>query len=372
MTQRFTLFVVMILVGVSVAQPVPVDEYVPAEAPTISVDVRLSLQFRYTASFAPDAPDPIDDPAIGFSFRRLRPKVVFETDDGLLKGVFQAEGRSSSGLKVVDAYMTYALEGGYRLRFGQFDPAFDRESMVSSTKQLAVERSESANTLNPNATDRVQGIELRYGGEKDRAYFTFSEGFSRQNTAFNDSASGWGFTVRYERLLIGDSFKQMKQFTAPRGSPRALMFGIAGHVQGMQGGGDRAAWTADLSFQDNGFNALLKSTGHSAEDRNIGLNPDPESAYGVLGQMGYYVTETVEPFVRYEWATTSDETHPDLNAVTVGFNWYIMGQALRVVTDFTVAFDGVGPAFDRTRDGLILTPSPADRFVFRTQIQMLF
>jgi len=372
MTQRFTLIVVMILAGYCAAQPAPADEHVPAEAPAINLDVRLSLQFRYTASFAPEAPDPIDDPAIGFSFRRLRPKVVFETEDGSLKGVFQLEGRSQSGLQVVDAYIAYSLGDGYRLRFGQFVAAFDREAMVSSTKQLTLERSASANTLNPNSTDRVQGFELRYGEERDRAYFTFSDGFSQTNTAFNESASAWGVTVRYERLLIGNSFNQMKQFTAPRGAPRALMLGIAGHVQGIPGGGDRAAWTADLSFQDNGFNALLKSTGHTAEDRNTGLSPEPESAFGVLGQMGYYISETVEPFVRYEWATTSDEAHADLSAMTVGFNWYIMGQALKVVTDFTVAFDGVGPAFDRTRDGLILTPGSADRFVFRTQIQMLF
>lgn len=354
------------------AQDIDDSGLVLADGPGYSVDINLQIQLRYTMSVAPDAPEPVDDPEYGFAFRRLRPKFTFETDDGSLKAVVQWEGRDRAGLRLLDAIIEHRLSDEWRFRFGQFTPSFDREAMVSSKRLLLVERSTSASTLNPNATDRVQALELRYAAGKDRVYFTFSEGFSQANTAYNDPTAEWGGTVRYERLLIGDSFSPMKQFTAPRDTPRGLMLGVAGHVQGLQNAGDRAAWTADLSFQDNGFNALLKATGHVAEDRNTRVSPEPESAYGVLGQMGVYATETIEPFIRYEWATTSDETHPDLSALAVGFNWYILGQALKLSTDFTVTLEGVGPAFDRGRDGLLLSPIGAERYVFRTQIQMLF
>jgi hypothetical protein len=329
--------------------------------------------FRYTASAAPDAPDPDDDVSQGFHFRRLRPLFDFEAFDGKLGVSIQTEARGEA-TELLDIYAFHAPDENWRLRLGQFRLNFNRETSVSATRQLLADRGSISNNINPGSSARVQGFEARYTRGRDRAYVTVHEGLwsGGKGTPFNDETSEWGATVRYERLLIGDDFGQFKQFTAPPETPRGLMLGVGGHAQHLADLGSRYAWTADLSYQDDGFNASVMYTGHTAEDRNEGMSPEPESLHGVAAVAGLYVTDELEPFARYEWGTTSDEGHPDLNLVTAGFNWYLAGHALKFTTDFTVAFDGVGPAFNRSSDGLLATPDGDERYIFRAQVQVLF
>lgn len=342
----------------------------PAD-PGLIVTARLLLQHRYTVSVAPDAPEPADDPAIGFDFRRLRPRLDFRAYDGKLVGVLQGEARGDENL-LIDAWIDFNPDPSLRLRVGRFTPAFFREAIVSSGSQQAIDRTSIGNTINPNTNNRVEGVEIRLSPGPARLYLTLSEGVGLPINSFNAPASDWGATARVEVLLLGDSFSPFNQYTAPRGTPRGLLLGAAGHVQHLRGRGDRAAWTGDLSYQDSGFNAMLMVAGHIAEDRNSPPLADPESLYGVAGHIAWYVTDTVEPFVRYEWATTSDASHPDLNLITVGANWYVAGQALKFTVDASLAFDGVGPAFGRPVDGLIGTPGGETRFVFRAQAQVMF
>lgn len=342
----------------------------PADSGLV-ITPRLLLQHRYTVSVAPDAPDPADDPAIGFDFRRLRPRLDFKAYDGKLVGVLQGETKGGEN-RLIDAGIDYNPNSSLRLRIGRFTPAFFREAIVSSGSQQAVDRTSIGNTINPNTNDRVEGGELRFTRGATRVYLTLSEGVGLPISSYNDRQSDWGATARVEVLLLGDSFSPFNEYTAPRGTPRGLLLGAAGHVQHLRGKGDRAAWTGDLSYQDSGFNAMLMVAGHVAEDRNNLPSPEPESLVGVAGHIAWYVTDTVEPFVRYEWATTSDSTHPDLNLVTIGANWYVAGQALKFSVDLSLAFDGVGPAFDRPGDGLIVTPGDETRFVFRAQAQLMF
>lgn len=345
-------------------------EALSLEPSDISLKLGFHMQYRYTASHAPGEDGQAGDPSIGFGFRRMRPKLAFGALDGKL-GLTVLGEASGGELRLLDGALTLEPRDGVRARVGQFYLRYNREFMVSASKPLAADRSSLAITLNPGATGRVQGAELELTAELDRAVLTLSEGLDVPNTNYNDERSDWGITGRYERLLIGESFKPFAQHTAPRGTPEGLLLGAAAHAQSLRGLGERAAFTADLSYQNDGFSAMATAGVLIAEDRNHPSIGEPEHQYGFVAQAGQYIGEKLEPFVRGEYAFTSGD-HPDLQLLTVGFNYYFYGQALRFTLDGTAAFDGVGPAHDRSSDGLLITADGDARYAVRAQIQVIF
>lgn len=320
------------------------------------------LQFRYTATASPETPD--DDGSYGFSFRRIRIEGDYRIGD--LHAIVKLGSPDIDGVSLVEAFVTKKFGEDWTISGGQIRLAFNREMWVSSKRQLAVDRTSIANNINAGRSDKIHGVEFMYRSEPVRVFFTLGEGVDSDGKTFNGPGSQWSVTVRGEILLLGDNFKQFKQYTAPRGTKPGLLLGAAAHVQHTPDAGERFAWTADLGYQASGFNAMIMGGGHTAEDRNA--SGEPESLFGVAGHAGFYVTDDVEPFARYEWGTASDG--PDLNVATLGVNWYIAGQALKMTVDAGVAFDGVGPAFNRNSDGLL--ESTGTRYLLRGQVQVLF
>ncbi len=320
------------------------------------------LQLRYTATASPETPG--DAGAYGFSFRRLR--VYFDYHIGDLHVITKLGSPDIDGLTLVEAYATKPLGDNWTISGGQIRLAFNREMWVSSKRQLAVDRTSIANNINTGRSDKVHAVEFKYQAEPVRVFFTLGEGMDSDGKNFNGPGSEWSVTIRGEVLLLGDNFKQFKQYTAPRGTKPGLLLGAAAHVQHTPDAGERFAWTADLGYQASGFNAMIMGGGHTAEDRNAA--GEPESLFGVAGHIGIYATDNVEPFARYEWGTAS--SGPDLSVATVGVNWYIAGHALKMTVDAGVAFGGVGPAFNRNSDGLL--ESIDTRYLLRGQVQFLF
>ena len=336
-----------------------------------SLEAGAVLQFRYIGSFRRELASPDDEEAIGFNFRRLRLRLGGTTADGKAGFFFQtehADGRS----ELLDAYGTLELAEGVRFRFGQFRLPFQREITVSAAKQLTADRASLTNNLNPTSGIRTQGLELRLSNDTTRASFVFSDGTASINESFNSEDDGIAGTVRLELTPIG-TLGPFSQITAPRGTPRGLLLGLAGHGEQREAGGDRWAFAADVTYQHDGFNIGVIGAGHVAEDLNLGPDPQAESAYGIIAQGGLYLTERFEPFARYQWGTSSDDDEADLHVVTAGFNYYFVGQALRFVADAGYAFDDIGPTFERESEGLLPTASGDEgTFTFRTQLQMLF
>lgn len=336
---------------------------------------RLGMQFRYTVSSAPNASPPDDETSLGFHFRRLRPIFNFAACDEKLRAFFQAETMGGEA-RILDAWVGYDLTEDLTLRVGRIHLGFSREQTVSVFKQQGTDLSSVGFTVNQNVGNRIEGADVMFTRAPHRVNLVLSEGVGVAGGTYNDRLSAWGTTLRYEHLLIGESFGPFAQFTAPPGTPEGLLLGLAGHAQHLQGRGDRVAFAADLSYQRSGFNALLQGTCHISEDHNMirpGLAaPEPESAYGVVSHAGVYITDDIEPFVRGEWATTSDDDHPDLEVITAGVNWYIVGQLVKFTADATVAFGGIGPAFDLPINGHLRTPDGDDRFILRAQVQVVF
>lgn len=360
----------LLVAPTATAQPDDPLSFTADDFDDLTLNVSGTFQFRHTITIRDGVPPPDEEFDAGFAFRRLRPRFAGATPGNKLFYEIEMELASGEG-RLLDAMLDFKLAEGWKLRIGQFPFAFFRESVTSNARLLVVDRPSIGANVNPTRFLRVQGLQLQRDGDHDRTQLTLSGGTRSFNSSFDSSQLGTAITLRYERALMGGSPKTFDRLTSPPGTKPDLLVGGAGHYEVADSGGDRAAWTADVTYRGDGVVFNLAGVAHVAEDLN--LRGFAEHAWGVTAQAGFYLTETVEPFMRYEWGTTSDSGEPDLSLITAGFNWYISGFALKFAADVSYAFNPISDSWDRSSDGLLMDfPGRDGEVVVRTQIQLLF
>ena len=197
------------------------------------VKVSVQIQARYQFNSRDDASTtlalPDDDTTMGFSMRRAKVGISGNVTDNIKAKVKFAFSRSTGAAALEDANATWKINDDVSIKVGQFKSAVLREENMSSSKQLASDRSGVNETFNQ---DFSQGIELQFGGDAWRAMVGFNDGFNTDNTAFNAAAEAdYGVSARAE-LLVGDAtWDQFKQFTSFRGSNAGGMIGAAIHME---------------------------------------------------------------------------------------------------------------------------------------------
>ena len=112
------------------------------------------------------------------------------------------------------------------------------------------------------------------------------------------------------------------------------------------------------------------------------MNVSLQTMQGLLVEAGYMIIpDKLEPFVRWEYLDYDSVTLNELQAVTVGFNWYIRGHNAKFSTDLIWVYDGDVVANNFGNDpgtsnlGMTGSGSSAnndDIFVLRSQFQLLF
>lgn len=383
------------------------------------LNVGGQIQFRYYLNFRDDnagvdrngdgvinGDDAEDDFESGFQTRRT--KLIFDGhifDPNLfykIQTAFDFDGDGSADLE--DAFVGYKWESGFQVRWGQFKSPFLREELVDDLMQLAADRG----LVNSVFTgDRTQGVELGYNAEDFRVMVAFTDGFRTLNSDFdsprtatatgflNGGESDYAFTGRGEIKLAG-SWDQFQDFTSASGSEFGVLLGVAGHVEG--GDNEQSAifggqynyysWTADISFEGDGWNAFIAGVGGHSDYNNTTL---PGAAagediqfndYGLVGQFGIMIPNTDwEPFVRYDGIfPDTDERNlgsdEDIfSVITGGVNYYMYGHASRFTADVLWFIDGVGSnALANTPDSSIgyLTDDDDNEITIRFQWQIMF
>jgi hypothetical protein len=331
-----------------------------------------------------------------------------------------------SGFSLENGYLARDLGNGFSVKFGQFKSPFLREWLVSSRSQLAIERSIMTTLF---STGWTQGIELDWNNDSLRAMISYNDGANNANIG---SISGtnvfavtgdnlgvgfaqWAFTGRGEWKPFG-SWQQFNDFSSMRGETSGLLLGAAINWQrgGQQdvgntstivtpGSGNAEAtfltWTIDATWELGGaslFAAWAMNTAYTVPLGNNSIN-----TYGTIVQGGYFVSNDVELFARWEWmstASTPDNSPQSVNTPsgeninflgaynsfvnnigTVGFNWYIGGaRGLKFTSDFGVSWkplifqtglfgDNIAGAEYR-EEGV----GGGGQLVARTQLQLLF
>lgn len=340
------------------------------------LNVGGQVQFRYIANFTDNGNPTNNSDDFTGGFQNRRTKLIF---DGhvINKDIFyKVQGnfsRNGGNFGLQDAYVGYKFGDGWELKWGQFKAPFLREELVSSARQLTVERSLTNELFTGN---RTQGIELAYKAEDWRAFFSFNDGFNAANTDFTNDNQGFvaggiyspvssggeadfGFTGRAEFKLSGE-WGQFRDFTSMPGSNDAMMLGVAGHIESNEslaamapgtGTADVSLfnYTVDFSWEGDGWNFFAAFIGSSSDFENLadldgdGLNDDASfNDYGVVVQGGMFIPDTDwEVFARYDAIfPDSDRSQDDaFNTITFGANWYWAGHAAKFTIDAQIHLD---------------------------------
>src|SRR5690606_27507926 len=135
----------------------------------------------------------------GFEMRRTRLQfaghVINPNWTYQIQGDFNRDG---GGFTLLDGVIGHKFENGMTVRVGQFKAPFNREELVSSSRQLAVDRSLVNSRFN---VGRAQGIELAAQlGENIRVAGMISDGARSLNTPWQAYDTEFAITGRVDFL----------------------------------------------------------------------------------------------------------------------------------------------------------------------------
>jgi phosphate-selective porin OprO and OprP len=345
-----------------------------------SVKVGGQIQFRYIYTDGDDIPGD-ENEAAGFQTRRTKLNFSGNVIDKTWEYQILAAFNRATGQPVLEnAFVKKSMENGWYVQFGQFKLPFLREENMSSTRQLASDRTATNNFFTQAFS---QGIEIGTGGKGEdnfRIAGAFSDGLRSSNTDIGMSPADYALTGRAEYRIAGD-WRQFRQFTSFRNADFGALLGGAVH---WQSGGDTLGTpdvdvlsaTADLSLVGNGWNFYAAG---------IWANTDPEGGtdtddFGVVLQGGFFVTDQTELFARYD-ATIADDDRAldDFHTLTVGVNHYFSPEshAAKLTVDLQYLFDApaesLTPSASSLRGiGVLAGDRDDGQIALRAQFQLLF
>ena len=309
-----------------------------------------------------------------------------------IKGGFQREAGGTFRLE--DSWIAKSFGEGWKLKIGQFKAPWLREELVSSSRQLAVERSIVNEYFNQGYS---QGIELSYATDDFKVSGWTGDGIgarglgparsNSQNTPWNETSTSYSFVARGEWKMAGE-WSQFKDFSSRRGSAFAAMAGISGVIQranqniGPANGTVSSGVTGDLTLDFDGASIYVSGiwTNVTLPQSQGGGTNNP---FGFTVQGGYFVSEDVEVFGRYEYMSydydgvTNADSVGKFDGFTVGANWFF-NPAVKLTVDWTINFasldnSSANSAFVSNSAGFRPDqPGETDQWALRAQLQLLF
>jgi hypothetical protein len=349
--------------------------YIAQPDGSFRLNVGGQIQFRYIINWRDDEDGAVDELETGFQTRRTKLDFTgnIVNKDWTFR-VLSSFDRDGGGAGLEEAFVQYRFGNGWNARWGQFKLPMLREELVSSSRQLAAERS----VVNEFFTqDRSQGIELSYDQEDWRLALAFSDGLDSENTDFagEGEEADYAFTGRFEYKFQG-TWSRFADFTSRQGDDFASMLGAAAHWQHNDTPGftdtDLLQYTIDLSLEGDGWNAFGAFVGRYTDmDGADNLND-----MGFLAQAGYRFAPETELFARWDALIPDDERGADLedlyNFITIGLNQYYAGHAAKATIDLVWALESTDDlGLSETGLGL-LGSSDDNELAIRLQFQLLF
>ena len=345
-----------------------------------NVTVGGQVQVRYQVNLRDDDGLGDDDTTLGFSIRRSKVWVKGDVTDNISAKVQLAFDRDGGDAILEDAYADWEISEDLTLRIGQFKTQLIREENVSSSRQLASDRSVVNESLN---MDRSQGIEAHFGGDSWRGAVGFTDGLDTANTTFSSSAEAdWALNARFEFLFGDAEWSQFKQFTSWRGSNAGGLLGAAIAWQTMgdtnpsdpAGSSDTLTGTVDFSWVADGWNFYAAGIWQNMDTPTADMD-----TFGIVAQGGVFVTDQDELFGRYNIFMPDSDNAPldeDYSAITIGWNHYLVPEshAAKFTLDLTWNLDDTaGSTGLSTSDGInLLDSSEEDQIAITGQFQFLF
>ncbi len=356
-----------------------------------SLKVGGQLQVRYVLNSRKGNTrlGPFNPPNTQWGFENRRTKLSFSGNvfdkswTYKIKGAFS---RAGGNFFLEDGYVQKKLDGGLAIKVGQFKAPWMREELVSSSKQLTVERSIVNEYFNQGYS---QGIQLGYEADSFRAWAWAGDGigsrgfgparFNSQNTNWDRTATNYSFAGRAEYKISGD-WSQFKDFSSKRGSNSGMMAGVSAVTQranqnlSADADGTKVyGVTGDFTWDMSGASLFVSGVWTNVDSPNAGGDSNP---WGVTIQGGYFVTESVEAFVRYEYMDYDPTLLTNVakyDGFTVGGNWFI-NSSVKFSADFSYNFASLAAgAFVASSAGFRADePGEDGQWAIRAQLQLLF
>jgi len=356
------------------------------------------MQVRNTTSWREDGKQPgdRDDIENGFEIRRVKYGIDGNAFSKALTYKFQWQvGRSNGTPSMDDAWVKYKFAPQWSIRGGQFSDPLAHESLVSSRRFVAAERSYT-NDYFSQADNYVQGVSLIYDAPGSlRGEFAFTDGAnivslagnrSNQNQNFQDfetNNADWGAAGRVEFLAFGD-WKNYDDFSALGTKDNMLVLG-AGLDYTEVGDTGFLTHTIDAQYETHCGLALYAAYyGRYTKDSPAGVNkPDPVTGitpvtnhqdlydWGAIAQASYLINPKFEVFARYGFLGLDSDGVPagksdKVQEVTVGANYYVHGQNAKFTIDAGWLPDGA-PIAD---DGAGILAGNDASYYLRAQFQL--
>lgn len=335
------------------------------------------LQLRYVINSRDEVGPGQEDTAIGFQARRT--KIGAEADVERFKiKVIGAFDRDGGTFVLEDAIFSWDMDDNWTGQAGQFKLPFLKEESISSTRQLAAERSITNEFFNQ---DRSQGVMFTFTDENFRFFGAFSDGFGTANTDFTSGAEAdYAFTARGEWKWEGD-WTSFEDFTNLTGETAGAV-GAAAHWQ--DGGSTFAtmdtqvmALTVDVQYETGQWNLYGAGIWRSIDPAG-GTNVDD---LGLLAQAGYLFGEerNWEVFARYDLIIPDDDSGgdpDDFHTLTGGVNHYFQEHNAKFTADLSwflteqTSMGGATNAPASTGTGL-LTSGDDSQYTVRVQMQLV-
>jgi hypothetical protein len=298
-----------------------------------------------------------------------------------IRGNFANGAGGAMGLTF--ASVTKDLGNGMGVTVGQFRGPWLRETLVDDQYQLGVDRS----IVNAYFTQGFnQGLQFNYESDAFRANAFIGDGIvpaagtspggsfaNSANTPWNATETNYAIAARGEYKISGN-WSDFDNFTSFRGEEGGMMVGAAAfyergnqnsNLDGVKGYGI----TADFSWEMGGANLFASFVWTGANGDNI----DTKHPWGFNFQGGYFVTDDVEVFGRYDLidydlATSGDTSR--YNGFTIGAN-YFFSSNVKATVEWATNFKRFGT--DNYSQGFRAdNAGEKNQWALRAQLQLMF
>ena len=356
--------------------------------------LRPQFQFkpRWVANLRENVGGGDDQTQTGFEIRRMKfgfDGNVFGPD--LTYFFLWATDRNSGTPVLEEAWAKWTFLKDWSIKGGQIKGPFAHESLTSSKKLLASERTVITDVFT-GGENFVQGVSLGWddgpNGLPLRWEIAYTDGANAPNTDgiknnsnqnfqdFPTNKANFGADGRIEYLAFG-KWSQYEDFTALGNKQDLLVFG-AGVDFTEAGNNDVLLHTVDVQFETRRLGLYGAYLGRSIKDARIGTGAAAHDQngydWGFIAQAAYLLDEHLEPFVRYDYinfdkdllATSVQENI--VHEITAGVNYYYRSHNAKVTVDVTWLPNGT-PVADSGAD--ILASDGENEFVVRAQFQLL-
>ena len=319
----------------------------------------------------------------GFEQRRTKLKFSGHVFDPSWQYKITTTWGRGGGSNTEDAYIQKKFDDGSWFKFGQFKQNFLRENIVSSSKQLTVERSMINNAFTYGWS---QGIEFGWKNDDIKLLAQYTDGPHRSNTAaLGATTNAW--VLRGELRFGEASMKDFDYLTSKAGAKRGLLLGVSyenydtddtAFEYGNAAGKKNSGWTVDATWRGDGWNVFAYIVDTTAKD-----GATEQDSSGWLIQGGFLINDNTEVFAQYLEGEVNGE-NMDVDVFRVGFNyWPVSGSNnVKWTTDIGWAgktlSDGGGSGISSadwvsSGNGWRADNTGEDgQMLIRTQLQLLF